>query len=151
MRARKITGAEPTPIGAPPNWREEENGHCTALFVRKERLDGIDFLRSAWEGDDGDIIRQLAGAGVVLGVSAPEHPVVHMVVSDLPDVFDPVLVARRFTAPNGDPMVRVEMLYPNNGGSRVTAKELIATDLGAAIARGVARIEAHARKEGWIT
>src|SRR3546814_3324345 len=101
MRARKISGADPTPIGAPPNWSEEENGHCTALFVRKEKIDGIDFMRSAWDTDSGESIKTLAGAAVILGVSANEHPVVHMGVADLPEVFEPVIQARTFHDPKG--------------------------------------------------
>lgn len=150
MRARRITGAEPKPIGAPADWKEDEHGHCTALFVRREKLDGIDFMRSAWEGDDGDVIRQLAGAGVILGVAANQHPVVHMAVGDLPEQFEPVMIARRFTTPKGEAAVHVEMIFPVEGGQRTYAKEIIATDLASAIARGVSRIEAHARNKGWI-
>lgn len=150
MRARRITGAEPEPIGAPKGWSEEEHGHCTALFVRKDKLEGIDFLSSAWEGDDGDVIKQLAGGGVILGIAADQHPVVHMAVGDLPEQFDPVLIARPFTNPKGEPFIRAEMIFPVNGGSRVMASEAVLGDLSAAIARAVIRIEAHARNQGWI-
>lgn len=150
MRARKISGAEPTPVGAPANWSEEENGHCTALFIRKTRIDGIDFMQSAWDTDSGESIKTLAGAAVILGVSANDHPVVHIGVADLPETFEPVIQARTFHDPQGQRMVRVEMLFDHEGGSRAYAKVKIDGTLADAVSAGVTRVETFARTQGWI-
>lgn len=149
MRARRISGADPTPIGAPPDWSEEENGHCTALFVRRARIDGIDFMQSAWDSDSGESIKTLAGAAVVLGVACHQHPVVHMGVAELPEVFEPVIQARTYHDPKGQRMVRVEMLFAHEGGSRAYANVKVDGTLADAVSTGVTRIETYARDQGW--
>lgn len=151
MRARRISGADPTPIGAPPDWKEEENGHCTALFVRHDVVAGIQFKRSAWDAESGESIMLLAGAAVVLGVNAKRHPVVNMGVSELPEDFEPVVQARRFTTPSGAAAVRVEMLFPFEGGKRAFANEIVSGSFAEAVGRGVTRVEEFARSQGWTT
>lgn len=149
MRAKRIQGADPTPIGAPPDWKEEENGHCTALFVREDVIDGVAFKHSAWEGEDGEALRMLAGASLVLGVNAKRHPVVRIGFAELPEIFEPVMQARTFTAPDGTRVCRVEMLFSHDGGKRAYANVIIDGTLADAISTGVTRIETFARKEGW--
>lgn len=151
MRVRRISGADPQPIAAPPDWNEETHGHCTALFVRRETINGIEFMRSAWEGEGGEALLILAGAAVVLGVAADRHPVVNMGVAELPDYFDPVMQSQCFVTPGGARAVRVEMLFCHDGGRKAFASVLIDGTLADAVSTGITRIEAYARKEGWIT
>lgn len=150
MRARRITGADPIPLGAPADWKEDENGQCTALFVRREKIDGIDFMRSAWDADPGEAMKMFAGAPMIAGISGQNHAVVHYVVGELPETFEPVVMARRFTTPDGHAAVRVEMLFPDEGGRRLFANVLIDGTLADAISIGVTRVENFARNKGWI-
>lgn len=54
MRPTRISGADPKPLAAPADWNEAEAGPCGALFIRRERHDGVDYMRSAWEVDAGE-------------------------------------------------------------------------------------------------
>lgn len=149
MRAIRIAGADPRPLGAPPDWNEEEAGHCSALFIRREQIDGVHYMRSAWEVDHGEAALLYAGARLTLGVAGQQHPVVHLGVADLPDDFEPVVHARRFTHADGRPCVRVEMLFPHEGGKRAFAEVHVDGTLADAISLGVTQIEGFARKQGW--
>lgn len=150
MTPRRISDADPKPIGAPADWKEEDQGTCHALWVRSEIIDGISFKRSAWEGTDIEAMQLLAGGALTLGLSVDQHPVVQIGVGELPDDFEPVMVARTFHLPSGQRCVRVETLYPNEGVQRVHAAVPIDGTLADAISIGVTRIEALARKRGWI-
>ena len=152
MRPTRISGAEPRPLDAPPDWKPDEDGHCTALFVRRETSGGLPIMRSAWEVDDSEALMLFAGARLTLGVAGTCHPVVQLGVADLPDDFEPIVQARRFNAPDGRACVRVEMLFPVRGGSRAFANVLVGEGgLAPAIAMGVEQIEQFALKNGWIT
>lgn len=151
MRPVRIAGADPKPLGAPNDWNPERHGHCSALFIRRECLDGVAYMRSAWEGEGIEPMLLLAGANVHLGVQGVEHPVVQLGLGPLPDDFQPTLTARRFVDLQGHPHVRVEMLYPALGGRRGWCEVLIDGTLADAISIAVTRIEALARKEGWIS
>lgn len=150
MRPARISGADPLPLGAPRDWNEEQHGHCAALFIRRECIDGIAYMRSSWEVESGEAALMLAGANMTLGIQGFEHPVVQLGVGQLPPDFDPVLTARRFTHVSGLPFVRVEMLFPHAGGQRGYCEVHVDGTLADAISTGVTRIEALARKEGWI-
>jgi len=149
MRTIRIAGADPKPLGAPPDWNEAESGHCGALFVRRELIDGVHYMRSAWEVDHGEAALLYAGAKLTLGVAGQQHPVVQLGVADLPDDFEPVVHARRFTHTDGRPCVRVEMLFPHEGGQRAFANVHVDGTLADAISTGVTQIETFARKQGW--
>lgn len=149
MRTIRIAGADPKPLGAPPDWNEAESGHCGALFVRRELIDGVHYMRSAWEVDHGEAALLYAGAKLTLGVAGQQHPVVQLGVADLPDDFEPVVHARRFTHTDGRPCVRVEMLFPHDGGQRAFANVHVDGTLADAISTGVTQIETFARKQGW--
>lgn len=149
MRPTRIEGADPKPLGAPSDWKPDENGHCSALFVRRERIDNLDYMRSAWEVESGEATRLFAGARLTLGIAGDCHPVVQLGTTELPEEFEPVVTARRLTAADGAPMVRVEMLYPANKGAAAYAVVPVETSLGAAISRGVDLIEGLAREKGW--
>lgn len=152
MRPTRISGADPKPLGAPPDWVEGDAGHCGALFVRRENIGGVPFMRSAWEVDPGEAALLFAGAPLTLGVSGQLHPVVELAVGALPPDFEPMVHARRFTTPAGQAAVRVDMIFPHNGGSRAFANVLIGqTGLPAAVALGISQIEEFALKNGWTT
>lgn len=149
MRPIRIAGADPKPLGAPPDW-VEENGHCGALFIRREVIDGVHYMRSGWEADAGEAGLLLAGAQFQLGVAGTCHPVVHLGVAALPVDFEPVLTARRFTHPDGRRCVRVEMIYPHGGGQRAFSEVHVDGTLSDAISTAVIAIEALARERGWL-
>lgn len=149
MQPTRIKDAEPRPLGAPSDWNEAENGHCGGLFVRREDVAGVPFMRSAWEASPADAGLLLAGARVHLGVAGLTHPVVQLSVGDLPPDFEPVVTARRFTAPSGTPMVRVEIVYPPDGRRGYSSVPVL-LGLADAVSVGIQHIEQMARKEGWI-
>jgi hypothetical protein len=149
MRAIRISGADPLPLGAPADWKEED-GHCGALFIRREVISGVHYMRSAWEVEVGEAALLYAGARLTLGIAGQCHPVVHLQVADLPADFEPVVHARRFNHTDGRPCVRVEMLFPHAGGRRGFCEEPVDGTLADAVSSGISRIEALARREGWI-
>lgn len=139
-------------IGAPENWDESQHGHCGALFVRFERVDGLDFMRSAWEIPLTEAHMLLCGSKLVLGVSAPIHPVLHMMVDRLPPDFQPCYLVRPFTNTTGKSMVRVEALFA--GGDRLRRifceQHIDEGGLSIATGRGIEAVEELARQNGWI-
>jgi hypothetical protein len=150
MRAVRISGADPKPLGAPDDWSEETHGHCGGLFVRRENIAGLAYMRSAWEVEAPEAALLFAGARMTLGISGWQHPVVQLGIGDLPPDFEPTVMARRFTDLSGRPAVRVEMLFPHAGGRRGFCEVHVDGTLADAVAEGIDRIEAMARREGWI-
>jgi hypothetical protein len=150
MRPARISGAEPKPLGAPEDWNEAESGHCGALFIRRENIAGVAYMRSAWEVEATEAALLFAGARMTLGISGYQHPVVQLGVGDLPPDFEPTVMARRFTTLQGTPAVRVEMLFPYGGGRRGFCEVQVQGTLAMAVADGVARIEELARRQGWV-
>lgn len=150
MRAVRIAGADPLPLGAPRDWNEAQHGHCGGLFIRRELIDGIPYMRSAWEVEATEAALLFAGARMTLGIQGTEHPVVQMGLTPLPDDFEPTVMARRFTHVSGTPCVRVEMLFAHAGGRRGFCEVKVDGTLADAVSEGVTRIEALARREGWI-
>lgn len=149
MQPTRISGSDARPLGAPQDWNEAEHGHCGGLFVRRELIDGLPYMRSAWEVTPQEAGLLLAGARLTLGVSGHQHPVVQMGVAELPPDFEPVVYARRFTDPKGTAMVRVEMTFPPDGRRGYSSVPVLGR-LCDAVAAGVEHIENMARKEGWI-
>lgn len=150
MRPTRISGADPRPLGAPVDWKDDENGHCGALFIRREQIAGVAYMRSAWEVETGEAALLFAGARLTLGIAGNCHPVVQLGLTDLPPDFEPTVMARRFTTAKGLPCVRVEMLFPHAGGRRGFCEVHVDGTLADAVSTGVTRIEALARAEGWI-
>lgn len=150
MRAVRIAGADPTPLGAPPDWNPETDGHCGALFIRRDVEGGVAFMKSAWEVEAVEASMLFAGARLVLGVAGDRHPVVNLSTTELPADFEPVVTARRISSLDGKPLVRVEMLYPYGGGSRGFVEVHVDGTLADAISTGVTLIEALARRNGWV-
>lgn len=152
MRATRIPGADALPLGAPPDWKEDESGHCGALFVRREQIDGVAYMRSAWEVDHGEAAMLYAGARLTLGVAGNCHPVVQLGIADLPPDFEPVVHARRFNHTDGRACVRVEMLFPHGGGQRAFANVAVGDDgLAPAVAIGIDQIEKFALNQRWTS
>jgi hypothetical protein len=150
MRAVRISGADPRPLNAPADWREETEGHCGALFIRRERISGVAYMRSAWEVEAPEALALLAGARLTLGVAGDCHPVVQLGVGDAPPDFQPVITARRFVDLKGRPAVRVEMLFPFGGGRSGFCEILIDGSMASAVAKGIILIEELAHREGWV-
>lgn len=149
MRTTRIEDALPRPLGAPLNWSEQTDAHCGDLFIRPETIDGIMYMRSAWEMDAHEPLMMLAGAKLILGIAGNVHPVVNMGVDTLPQDFDPVVMARHFTTPTGEAAVRVEMLFAPS--HRATVSVMINGDtFPAAVAIGITSCEKLARSEGWL-
>ena len=138
-------------LSAPSDWKEEENGHCSALFIRDVEIDGLRYMRSAWEFTPLEAHQLLAGSKMVLGISGVTHPVCHLIVDDPPVRFDPVVVARRFTTAHGRPAVRAEQLVPGKPVRRVWCEEPVdeAEGLGIAIGRAVDKMEQMIKENGW--
>lgn len=149
MRPVRITGSDPAPLGAPSDWSEATHGHCGGLFVRREQIGGIAYMRSAWEVETGEAALLYAGARMTLGISGYAHPVVQMGIGDLPADFEPTVMARRFTDAAGRACARVEMLFPHAGGRRGFAEVRVEGTLADAVAHGVSLVEGLARREGW--
>jgi hypothetical protein len=151
MRPVRIAGADPKPLGAPEDWSEEKHGHCGALFVRRENIDDVAYMRSAWEVEAAEAALLFAGAPMTLGIAGHCHPVVQLGVGELPVDFEPVVVARRIFDLHGKPAARVEMIFPHAGGRRGFCEVHIDAEGGMAeaVAKGVLRVEALARKHGW--
>lgn len=151
MRPTRIDGSGDTPLAAPDDWNEAESGHCGALFVRREQVDGVHYMRSAWDVEHSEAAFLYAGAKLTLGVAGLQHPVVQLGVSALPDDFEPVVHARRYTDTRARPCVRVDMLFPHGGGQRAYSNVLVGEDgLAPAVALGIEQIETFARTHGWI-
>ena len=105
-------------LGVPQKWDQEKNGRCAVLHVKAEVIQGIGFLRSAWEPEEADPGLLLAGARMVLGIAgAPNehnqiaHPVVHLDMTDVPEDVPPTLTARQFAQPDGSQALHVEMIF----------------------------------------
>lgn len=150
MRPTRIPGADPKPLGAPRDWKEDEHGHCGALFIRREKVEGVDYMRSAWEIEPGEAACFAAGARLILGVQGHQHPVVHLAIGDLPPDFDPFIMARKFITPCGKTMARVEMTFPHGGGRRAYSQVPVGGSFAQAVAAGVSNCEDFARAQGWI-
>ena len=56
-----------------------------SLHIAVETHDGMRFLVSKWEPTPDELARLNAGAPVVLGISAPRHPVVFVSVGVPPE------------------------------------------------------------------
>lgn len=151
MRIGKIEGADPTPLGAPRDWNPDTHGHCGALFVRREVLSGVGFMRSAWETDQTEALRQLAGGKLILSIAGSCHPVVHLEVEAPPEDAEPMYGVRRCVSLSGEPGVRVDAVYPAGGGHRCYCEAILnGEEFSAAVAGAIQRCDDTARREGWL-
>lgn len=65
-------------LGAPEDWTAETHGQCGVLPVRREVLDGLPKMTSAWFPTAEEIQRLASGAPIYLGVVGSGHPVVSL-------------------------------------------------------------------------
>ncbi len=143
-------------LGAPQNWDQEDNGRCAVLHVKAEVIQGIGFLRSAWEPDDTDPGLLLAGARMVLGIAGVPngdnqiaHPVVHLAITDVPEDVPPTLTARQFAQPDGTQALAVEMIF-GPGKRGVATVAMNTSPFHEALAIGAENITDMARVREWI-
>lgn len=143
-------------LGAPQKWDQDANGRCAVLHVKAEVIQGIGFLRSAWEQDEGDAGLLLAGARMVLGIAgSPDqnnqiaHPVVHLALTDVPEDIAPSLTARQFAQADGSPALHVEMIF-GPGKRGVATVAMNASPFHEAVAIGAENITQMARIREWI-
>jgi hypothetical protein len=138
-----------TRLGAPHDWNDADHGRCGALWVRLDSVDGLPFMRSAWEPEADEAGLLLAGAKVHLGICGTSHPVVQVGIGPLPEDFLPPLTVEQAVTPEGVKSVKVAMFVP--GGQRITAAATLGTDgLGPAVALAIGEIETLARAEGLL-
>ena len=147
-----IEGAN-VPFHKPANWNEERDGPCQTLHVRVDHEQGGKFMTSAWRPEADEVGWMLAGANIHLGLSAPSHPVVRLTVATPPLEADPVYTIVPARELNGSPSVLVTMYAPRSGitrrgGSVWCQIEVKRGDLVAAVAQGMAQIEAKAKELG---
>lgn len=114
----------------------------SALATRREVIGGYVFATSAWEPEKDDAIRLLAGADVMLGISAPWHPVVRLTTGDVPLGGPPVLTVEHVTAQGTPEAVRVTMLIPGSAENPGPPKKVwcemeVAGDFARAVAEGI--------------
>ena len=143
-------------LGAPQQWDQEKNGRCSVLHIRAEVIQGIGFLRSAWEVEGREAGALLAGARLVLGIAGMPngdnqiaHPVVHLDMTEVPDDVPPTLTARQFAHPDGSPALHVEMIF-GPGKCGVCTVALNHDTLPQAIALATENIMAMAKLREWI-
>jgi hypothetical protein len=147
MNPARIEG-DAVPLGKPQDWQDDENGHCSTLWVRHDLDRGVSFLRSAWEVEADEAGWMLAGAKLQLGIAGTAHPVVNLGLGPIPEDFTPPLTVQRMVTPSGFAAVRVVMYLPNK--MRVHADALLGSDgLAPAVSLAIVEIEALCRREGW--
>lgn len=116
MLPARIEDAD-TALRPPADWDEAQNGRCGSLPIRVERIDGVQFMISAWEVSTDEAMVLLAGGKVQLGVSGSAHPVVNLNVSPPSEQVWPVSMVREMLDNKGDHCVEVETMWPPLEGS----------------------------------
>ena len=62
-------------LGAPADWKPEENGECSHLAIRDDRLDGgMPVMVSSWEPTPDELQRLNEGKPVYLQICGTVHP-----------------------------------------------------------------------------
>lgn len=149
MKAVRITGSLPRPLGAPPDWKEED-GHCAGLFIRPEVIEGIAFMRSAWESTELEAAHLLAGGCLILGVSGNRHPVIHMSIEAGED-FEPVVTCRGVALGDCTVGVRVEMLFSHEDCKQASINVgFDGRTYAEAVEFGIEKCVELARESGWV-
>lgn len=153
MIPTRIEGAMENPLDAPADWNPDQNGHCGALFVRCDQVNGIRFLRSAWEALPSEALALLAGGKVELGLAARDHPVVNLGVAMPASGVNAAMSVRFLNEPDGTEYIRVDAIYPSATPDIIFCearpKPLGMTN-AAGIAAAIEQIEELARSRGLI-
>jgi hypothetical protein len=73
-------------LGAPPGWNEgkADNERCRSLPIRDITVDGQPWMVSLHEFTPDEVERIKAGATLELWIAGVAHPVVGMLVRDVP-------------------------------------------------------------------
>lgn len=82
MEIKRIEGATRT-FGAPHDWDNTENGHCSGLPVRDVIQNGVKFMVSAWEPSPAELAALNRGESIKLMISGSQHPVVQLFVGEI--------------------------------------------------------------------
>ncbi len=152
MRPTRIEGADPLPLGAPKDWDPDKHGRIGGLFVRREIIGGIHYMRSAWELEEEEALLLLAGGQQIIGVQGHEHPVLHLGIQPPPEDAQPVYVSRRTVGTSGLLGGRVDAVYPHGGGRRCYAEIILSDDepFARACGRAMDMCDELARQQGWM-
>lgn len=151
MRPVKIDG-KARPLGKPADWDETTDASCGTLWVRDEIIDGVPYMRSAWEveGDEGAMM--MLGANTHLRVAGRGHPVVWMEVGPVPSDTPPGYWLQPFTTPAGEAALRVSAYAAGPPGGPPTMKfwcgVLVTDGLEKAFAEGLEMVRACAAEHG---
>lgn len=81
MFPKRIPGATAT-LGAPHNWKEEEDGKCIGLPVRVEHTENGRMFVSEWEPTPAELKALNAGKNVRLYIYMDVHPPVALGVAE---------------------------------------------------------------------
>lgn len=141
-------------LAAPSNWDEDKSGRCQTLHARLEEVDGVMFMRSAWEADASEIGWMLAGSRIVLGVTPIKtetgisHPVVHMGILPPPEDSAPAFTIRQFTNLKGVTICRAELFC--RAGSAYAEIEMHGATIVEAAAAALHKVDELAREGGLI-
>lgn len=154
MRAARIEDAD-TALKPPTDWNADQNGHCSNLPIKVERVDGVTFMFSVWEVEGLEALTMVAGGKIRLGVSGTVHPVVNLGVQAPCDQVLPVSIVRQALDREGQPCVEVETMWPPRPGSTIASRGHCTICIGPAgmpMAVGIAFQELHklAKAQGWV-
>ena len=148
MTPARIEG-DAFPLGKPRDWKDDEHGRCSTLWVRRDIEQGVPFLRSAWDVDSNEAGWLLAGAKVQFGLCVPQHPVINVGLGPIPEDFAPPVTVQQIVKPDGQRVARVTMFMPNR--QTIFAEVTIEPEgLGAAVKLAIDEIEALGEREGWL-
>lgn len=147
-------------LTAPDNWDPKVNGHCAGLPIRVEAIDGLRFMRSAWEIEPDEALHLAGGGKIILGISGAKHPVVHMVVEPVREQLTRTTLVREEIDNHGRLTVVVETLFPPKmaaddepPGTAQRARCVCTVEDGGApiaTAKAMVEIEKLAVEQGWI-
>lgn len=160
MKRARIAGHNLT-IGPPKGWNPDVQGYCETIHVRVEVIDGIQFMRTAWEPEPHDLARLNAGGMFEIGVSGSIHPMMNLRVGDppteqdVPGVFSPSFTLIDHLDPDGSLWLGCIARYGlQELKGRVCRRDKEADPLmprAVAASRVIDEIEARARAQGLET
>lgn len=83
MQSGRIEGAN-LDLGKPKDWDERIHGKCVTLAVRREVVQGMVTMTSAWIPTQDELDRLNLGASVHLEICSAVHPAVSLAVGEPP-------------------------------------------------------------------
>lgn len=82
MLVKRIEKATRT-LGAPDKWDPDKDGPVQGLPIRDVTVGNQNWMVSAWEPTQDEILKMASGEPVLLWISGVAHPVVGLVVGTL--------------------------------------------------------------------